>query len=493
MLNRWEKVEDNKIKLEVEIPAPEVDTALDRAYRKVVKNVNMPGFRKGKVPRHVLESYFGPEVLHEDVLENLVPPAYQEALEESKFEPINQPDFELVRVEAGKPLLFNATIEVMPEAELAEYIGLEVEQDEVKVEDIQVDHHLYMLREQNARLVPREDEPAREGDLVTIDFQGFVDGELFEGGEAEDYSLELGSRSFVPGFEEQLVGVKPGEEKEVKITFPDNYGNEELSGKEAIFQVKMKKIKEKQLPELNDDFVKEVSELDTLDEMKADLKEKMLKNAEEQSRIKLEESLIEKIASASKVSLPKVLVERQIDRMVDEMSGYLRSQGLSVEQFMDLSGKSMEELREQNRPEAEKRTKANLVLDAIAKKEGFSVDDSEVDSKINEIAETYNDQADRVKEVFEKQGRIPAIREELRIRKVIDLMVENAEITRVKPGEGTEVKSNLVGAAEEEGVPENKMETGSGEESRLEDSQGIEVNNSAVDENDDSVKGASDD
>ncbi len=486
MLNRWEKIEDNKIKLEVEIPAPEVDTALDQAYRKVVKKVNLPGFRKGKVPRHVLESYFGPEVLHEEALEQLVPPAYREALEESKFEPINQPEFELVRVKAGEPLLFNATIEVMPEVELAEYRGLEAEQNTVEIEDIQVDHHLYMLREQNARLVPREDEPAQEGDLVTIDFKGFVDGELFEGGEAENYSLELGSRSFVPGFEDQLVGVKPGEDKEVKIKFPDDYGNEELAGKEALFQVKMKIIKEKQLPELNDDFVKEVSELETLDEMKADLKEKMLKNAEEQSKIKLEESLIEKVAAASKVSLPGALVERQIDRMVDDMSGYLRNQGLSVEQYLDLAGKSMGEMREQNRPEAEQRTKANLVLDAIAKKEGFSVDDSEVDSKINEIAEAYNDQAGRVKEVFEKQGRIPAIREELRIRKVIDLLVENAKIKQVKPGERAEEEpANTVGAVKDEGETETETCT---KEDTVEESKGLDDNNLPVDTDGNSVK-----
>jgi len=209
MLNRYEKIEDNKVKLEVEVAPSDVDEALDNAYRKIVKKVNLPGFRKGKVPRKVLESHFGPEVLHEEALEELVPPAYEQALEESGIDPINQPEFELVQVEEGKPLLFNALVEVLPEVELGDYKGLEAEQEEVAVDDLQVDHHIYMLREQNARLVPRENEPAREGDLVTIDFKGFVDGEPFEGGEAEDHSLELGSRSFVPGFEEQLEGVKP--------------------------------------------------------------------------------------------------------------------------------------------------------------------------------------------------------------------------------------------------------------------------------------------
>ncbi len=455
MLNRWEKIEDNKIKLEVEVAAPDVDTALAKAYRKVVKKINLPGFRKGKVPRRILESRFGPEVLHEDALEELVPPAYEQALEEADIDPINQPEFELVQVEEGKPLLFNAVVEVLPEVELGDYKGLKAEQEEVKIDDLQVDHHIYMLREQNARLVPRENEPAREGDLVTIDFKGYIDGEPFEGGEAEDHSLELGSKSFIPGFEEQLIGVKPDEEIEVKVTFPENYRSEEQAGKEAVFQVKMKQIKEKQLPELNDDFVKEISELETLDEMKADLKEKMLKNAEEQSKSKLEESLIEKVTNASTVKLPEVLVERQIDRMIGDMESYLRQQGLGLDQFLELSGKSMEEMREQNRPEAEKRTKANLVLDAIVKKEGITVDDSEVEEKIAGIAKTYDDQPDRIKGILEQQGRLPVIREEMRIRKAIDLIVDQAEITLVKSEQEKEQTKNKNKAKKESSSEKN--------------------------------------
>jgi len=330
-----------------------------------------------------------------------------------------------------------------------------------------------MLREQNARLVPREDEPARDGDLVSIDFKGFIDGEPFEGGEAEDYSLELGSRSFVPGFEEQLVGVKPGEEKEVVVKFPEDYRNEDLAGKEATFQVKMKQIKEKQLPELDDDFVKEVSEFETLEEMKADLKEKMIKNAEEQSKTKLEESLIEKVADASEVKLPEALVERQIDRMISDMENYLRQQGLGLDQFLELSGKTREELREQNRTEAEKRTKANLVLDAIAKKEGFTVDESELDARIAEIAEAYNDQADRVKDILEKQGQLPAIREEMRIRKAVDCIVENASITRVKPSD----------KKDEEGAGEEKKEEKTEKDEKGEDNAPEKRDNEAVSEN----------
>lgn len=431
MLNRSEKIDDGKIKLEIEVPAPDVNTALAKAYRKVVKEINLPGFRKGKIPRRILESRFGPEVLHEEALEILVPPAYQQALEEADIDPINQPDFELVQVEEDKPLIFNAVVEVLPPVELGEYRGVKVEQEEVLIDDLQVDNHLFMLREQNARLVPREEGAAKDGDLVSIDFKGYIDGEPFEGGEAENYSLELGSKSFIPGFEDQLIGAAVDEERDVIVTFPDKYQKEELAGKEATFKVKVRQIKEKQLPELDDQFAKEISELETLEEMKIDLKDKLLKNAEEQSKTRLEEDLIEKITRVSKVNPPEVLVERQIDRIVGDLENYLRYQGMSIEQFVELSGKDMESLRKDKREEAEKRTRANLALDAIAKKEGIVIEDRELDDKIVSIAESYNDQPERIREVLDKQGRLPVIREEMRIRKAIDLIVAEAQIKKV--------------------------------------------------------------
>ncbi len=432
MLNRTEKIDNTKIKLEIEVVAPDVDTALAKAYRKVVKDVNLPGFRKGKVPRHILESRFGPEILHEEALEILVPPAYEEALKEAGLDPVGHPEFELVQVEEGKPLLFNAVVEVIPPVELGEYRGLEAEQEEAGVDELQIDHHLFMLREQNARLVPREEGAAREGDLVLIDFKGFDDGEPFEGGEAENYSLELGSKSFIPGFEEQLIGTKTDEEIEVKVKFPDNYRKEDIAGKDAVFKVKIKQIKEKQLPELDDEFVKEVSEFETLEEMKKDLREKLLENAEKQSKVKLEEFLIEKVTESSAVDPPKALVDRQIDRMIGDLENYLRHQGMEFDQFIQLSGKSKDELREERREEAEKITRANLVLDAIAKKEGIIIEDSELDTKIEEIAKSYNDDPKRIKEILEKQGRLPVMQEELRIRRAIDLMVDEAKVKKVK-------------------------------------------------------------
>lgn len=432
MLKKVEKMEGNKVKLEIEVAAPDVDTALAKSYRQVVKKVNLPGFRKGKVPRRILESRFGPEILHEDALEMLVPDAYEAALEEADLDPINNPEFDLVQIEESKPLLFNAIIEVLPPVELGEYRGLEVDQEKAEVDDIQIDHHLYMLREQNARLVPREEGPVNKGDLVQIDFKGYVDGELFEGGEAEDYSLEIGSGSFIPGFEDQLIGAVQDEEKEIKVTFPASYRKEDIAGKEATFKVVVKQIKEKQLPELDDEFVKEVSEFETLAEMKDDLREKLLKTAEDQSKAKLEEDLIEKVSAAATVEPPKILVDRQIDRMVGDLENYLRYQGMGLDQFLELSGKDKDEVREERREEAEKRAKANLVLDAIAKKEGITADDNELKEKIEEIATTYNDDPVRIRELLEKQGRIPVMKEEIRIRKVIDLIVSEAKIKLVE-------------------------------------------------------------
>jgi trigger factor len=432
MLKKVEKMEGNKVKLEIEVAAPDVDTALAKSYRQVVKKVNLPGFRKGKVPRRILESRFGPEILHEDALEMLVPDAYEAALEEADLDPINNPEFDLVQIEESKPLLFNAIIEVLPPVELGKYRGLEVDQEKAEVDDIQIDHHLYMLREQNARLVPREEGPVNKGDLVQIDFKGYVDGELFEGGEAEDYSLEIGSGSFIPGFEDQLIGAVQDEEKEIKVTFPASYRKEDIAGKEATFKVVVKQIKEKQLPELDDEFVKEVSEFETLAEMKDDLREKLLKTAEDQSKAKLEEDLIEKVSAAATVEPPKILVDRQIDRMVGDLENYLRYQGMGLDQFLELSGKDKDEVREERREEAEKRAKANLVLDAIAKKEGITADDNELKEKIEEIATTYNDDPVRIRELLEKQGRIPVMKEEIRIRKVIDLIVSEAKIKLVE-------------------------------------------------------------
>lgn len=435
MLTKWEKIENHKVKLEIEVAAPEVDIALARAYRKMVQKVNLPGFRKGKVPRRILESKYGSEILHEEALEILVPPAYQQALEEADVEPIEQPEFDLVQMEEGKPLIVHITVEVLPPVELGQYKGVAVEQEEVVISAEQIDQTLQSLREQHARLVPKEEGAALDGDLVMIDFKGFVDDEPFTGGEAENYSIEIGSSSFIPGFEEQLIGSVTGEEKEMKVSFPEDFRKEDLAGKEALFKVTVKQIKQKQLPDLNDEFVKEVSDKETLDEFKAQIRERMEQTARNLARAKLEETLIEKVSEASQVVLPQVLVERQIDRTLSDMEQYLRYQGLTLEKFCKMSGKTMEELRTDKKEEAAKRAKANLVLDALIKKEGITVEDSEIDVKIAGIAEEHQDEPARIREIFEKQGRISFMQEEIRMRKVIDFLVNEAQISTVKKSE----------------------------------------------------------
>lgn len=438
MLSRWEKIENNKVKLEIEVAAPEVDTALARAYRKVVRKINLPGFRKGKVPRRILESRFGPEILHEEALEFLLPPAYAQALEEAGVEPISQPEFDLKQLGEGKPLLFHAVVEVLPPVELGEYKGIAVEREKVDITDEAVERYLQALREQHARLVPLEGEAAAAGDLVLIDFQGFIDGEPFPEGEAENYSLELGSNTFIPGFEEQLIGAAADTEREIKVKYPDDYRKAELAGKEALFKVKVRQVKRKQLPELDDDFVKEVSERETLAEFKDEVRARLEKNAQERARVRLEETLIEKLSDASRVELPETLVERQIDRMIGDMDQYLRYQGLTLEKFAEMSGQSIEEIRAARREEAEKRTKANLVLDAVVKKEGIDVADSEIEEKILSLAEQYGSDPGHAREILEKQGRITLLKEEIRMRKVIDLLVREAKITETNEpaGEG---------------------------------------------------------
>ncbi len=428
---KWEKIDGNKISMEIEVNPAVVETALGKAYRKVVKQVNVPGFRKGKVPRPILEARFGPEVLYEEALETLIPEAYEHAVGETELEPIDNPKFDLVQMEKGKPLLFKAVVEVKPEFELPEYKGIEIEKKLREITDTNVEEYLKMTQKQHARLVSLEDTAAeaKEGDLVVIDFKGFVDGEAFSGGEAEGYSLELGSNSFIPGFEAQLIGIKKGEERQVKVAFPEDYREKKLAGKEALFEVKAQEIKRKEYPLLDDDFAKEISEFSTLDEFKLDIKNKLKKNEETRAERDLEERLIQQIAGEVKVEAPSVLVERELDRIMEEMEQFMRMQGLSMEQYLKVSGKDPSELRENNKDEAIKRVITNLTLSAIIKKEGITAEESEIDDKIKGFAESYKQEFAKVKEVFTAQGRLGGIEDEIKYRKVIDLLVKEADIT----------------------------------------------------------------
>lgn len=433
---KWERIDGNKVVMEIEVPEPVVEQELDKAYRKIVKQVSIPGFRKGKVPRAVLEKRFGVGVLFEEALDVLLPEAYQKAVEETGVEPIDRPDVDLVQVEKGKPLIFKATVEVLPEVKLGEYRGIEVELEVNEIDDSQVEARLEQLRKQHVKLNALEEGTVENGDVVVIDFTGFLDGETSKELQSEGYSLEIGSGTFVPGFEEGLVGAALGEEKEINVVFPEDYRAEKLAGKNVTFKVKVREIKRKEYPELNDDFAKEVSEFETLAELKEDIANKLKKQEEDRQRIELENKVIEAAVALSEVEAPKPMVEREIDRMLDEMEQYMQMQGLTMEKFLELTNRKMEDMRAERREEAEARVKGNLVLDAIVKKEGITVSDEEIDERIRKFADSYKQDFEKVKEYFVAQGQVKVLEEEIRIRKAIDLLVDNAVVTR-KPAAKT--------------------------------------------------------
>ncbi len=429
---KWEKIGDNKVLVEIEVPKEEVNEALEKAYRKMAKDINMPGFRKGKVPRKIIESRYGPEAFYNDALEILVDPAYAKAVKECGLEPINQPEMELVQMEQDKPLLFKVTVEVKPEVTLPHYKGVTVEQVKEEITAENVDSYLDSLREQHARLVAIEDGKLQEKDLAVIDFSGKVEGEVFEGGEAENYSLEIGSDSFVPGFEEQLLGAVIGEEREVKVTFPEDYHNEDLAGKEAVFSVKVKEIKRPQVPDLDDDFVQELSEeFSTVQEFREDIEKKLKENLQHRKKVELETKVIEKVAAEAEAPVPDALVERELDNMIGEMEHYLRMQGLNMEQYGQLVEGGLEKIREERRPEAENRARANLVLDAIIKEEEIEATEEEIEEKIKEVAQKQEMDMEKVKELFSRDGRMDMITHEIRYRRAIDMLVEHATIVEV--------------------------------------------------------------
>ena len=426
-----EKIDDGKVAIEIEVEAPDVAVALDQAYKKVVKQVSLPGFRKGKVPRPVLESRFGPEVLYEDALEILVPDAYEKAVEEAGLEPVDKPEIDLVQMEKGKPLIFKAIVEVKPDVTLGEYRGLEVTRELKSVSEEDVANRLGLMQKEHVKLHIVKDGALESGDMAVIDFAGYVDGEPFEGGSAEGYSLEVGSNSFIPGFEEQMMGMKSGEVRDVNVTFPAEYHAENLAGKEAVFKVTLHEIKRKELPELNDDFAAEVSEFATLAELKEDILNKLKEAEESRAKTTVEEKIVEAVSAKAEVVVPRALVEREIDRMTGEMEHFLRMQGLDMEKFLSLTGKTNEELRDEKREEAQKRAKANLALDAIIQKEGFEATDEEVEERIAKFAEGHGQDVATIKAYFEAQGQSKVIREEIKFRKVIDFLVSEAKITDV--------------------------------------------------------------
>jgi trigger factor len=425
MSAKWEKLEGNQGVLTIEVDAEKVNEGLNAAFQKVVKQVNVPGFRKGKMPRGLFEQRFGVESLYQDALDILLPDAYAAAIEETGIEPVDRPEVDVDQIEKGKALIFTAKVTVKPEVKLGEYKNLEVERLDTTVTDEDVDNELKQLQERNAELVVKEEGTVENGDSVVIDFEGFVDGEAFEGGQAENYSLEIGSGSFIPGFEEQLVGLETGAEKDVEVSFPEEYHAENLAGKPATFKVKVHEIKAKELPELDDEFAKDVDdEVETLAELKAKTKTRLEGTKASNAENHLRDTLIEKAAENAEVDVPEAMINTEVDRMLQEFEQRLQQQGMNLELYFQFSGQDEAALRAQMQEDAGKRVRINLTLEAIAKAENFEISDEEVNEEVSKMAEMYQMPVEQLTGML---GSLDAVKEDLKIRKAINFLVDNSK------------------------------------------------------------------
>ena len=426
MVAKWEKLEGNEGVLTVEVDAEKVNEGLDAAFKKVVKNISIPGFRKGKVPRSLFEKRFGVEVLYQDALDILLPEAYAKAVEETGIEPVDRPEIDVEQIEKGKSLIFTAKVTVKPEVTLGQYKGLEVEKLDDTVTDEDVEQELKRLQERHAELVVKEEGTVENGDTVVIDFEGFVDGEAFEGGKAENYSLVIGSGTFIPGFEEQLIGMAAGEEKDIEVTFPEEYHAEQLAGKPAVFKIKLHEIKTKQLPALDDEFAKDVDEeVETLDALKEKIKERLTNEKKEEAEAALRDAVVQKATENAQMDIPEVMVKNETDRMIREFEQRLQMQGLNLDLYYQFSGQDEAALREQMKEEAEKRVRVTLTLEAIVKAENIDVTEEEVEKELQEMASLYNLSVDKLKELL---GTLDGLKEDLKMRKAIDFLVENSKV-----------------------------------------------------------------
>ncbi|WP_409289609.1 trigger factor [Peribacillus sp. SCS-37] len=422
---KWEKLEGNRGVLTVELESAKVSEGLDAAFKKVVKQINVPGFRKGKMPRSMFEKRFGVESLYQDAIDYLLPEAYASAVEEAGIDPIDRPEIDVDQFEKGKEFIFKATVTVKPEVKLGEYKGLEVEKFETEVTEEEVEAEIKSLQERQAELVVKEEGAAENGDTVVIDFEGFVNDEAFEGGKGENYSLELGSGSFIPGFEEQLVGIETGAEKEVEVTFPEEYHAADLAGQPAVFKVKVHEIKSKQLPEMDDEFAKDVDdEVETLAELKEKTRTRLEDTKKHEAEHHVRDTVVEKAADNAEVEIPKVMIDNEVERMMSEFDQRLQMQGMNLEMYFQFSGQDEEALRGQMTEEAEKRVRVNLTLEAIGQQENFEVSEEEVNEEISKMAEMYNMDAESIKAAL---GSLDGVKSDLKNRKAIDFLVENSK------------------------------------------------------------------
>ena len=412
-------------KLTIEVPASEFEKALQSAYNKQKKSISVPGFRKGKVPRQMVEKMYGPEIFYEDAANELIPTAYEEELKNCDLEIVSRPTVDIVQIKKGENFIFTAEVAVKPEVTLGEYKGMEVDKTSTRVTQKEVEAKIKEEAEKNARTVTVEGRPVQDGDEVILDFEGFVDGEAFEGGKGENYPLTIGSGSFIPGFEEQLVGAEAEKEVEVKVTFPEEYHAEELKGKDAVFKCTIHEIKEKQIPEIDDEFAAEVSEFDTLDEYKADVKAKIKEQKENEGKQKKEDQAVEKAVANATMEIPEAMIDEQVRQMVNEFAQNMQYQGISFEQYCQITGMTLEKIQEETRPQAVKRIETRLVLEAIAKAENIEVTEERLDEEIKKMAESYNMEADKLKELMGEEEK-KQMMEDIAVQDAVTFLVENA-------------------------------------------------------------------
>lgn len=424
-----EKLENNMAKLTIEVSAEELEKAIEGAFQKSKNKISIPGFRKGKVPRKMIEQMYGKSVFYEDAANDLIPDAYEKALEECTEEIVSSPKIDVVQLEAGKPFIFTAEVALKPEVTLGQYKGVEVEKADTEVTDDEVTAEIDREREKNSRTVEVTDRAVKDGDIATIDFEGFVDGVAFEGGKGEDYPLTIGSHTFIPGFEEALIGAEIGRETEVNVTFPEDYQAAELAGKAAVFKCTVKKLQEKQLPDLDEDFVEEISEeSDTVEQYREEIKKKLSENKEAEAKNVKENAVIDAIIEGASMDIPDAMLETQQRQMVQDYAQRLQSQGVSMEQYMQFTGMTTASLMEQAKPSALRRIQSRLVLEAVVAAENIEASEEEFEEEVKTMAESYQMEADKVKELLGDNGRKQVL-EDICIRKAVQLVVDNARET----------------------------------------------------------------
>lgn len=424
-----EQQEKNSVKLTITVDAETFEKGVQKAYLKNVKKIALPGFRKGKAPRKIIEQYYGAGVFFEDAINFVCPEAYEEALKETGVEAVSRPEIDVVEIESGKDFVFTATVTTKPEVELGDYNAISVKKVTYRTTQKEIEAEIKKVQEQNARIIPVEARAVKEGDLTVIDFEGFTDGVAFDGGKGTDYSLEIGSGAFIPGFEDQLVGAEIGKEVEVNVTFPKDYHSEDLKGKKAMFKVTVKEIKEKQLPEINDEFVKDVSEFDTLDDYKKDIKEKIAKSNEQRGRQETENNVIDEVLKIATVEIPDCMIDTQLENIARDFDYRLSMQGLNLAKYLEMTGSNIDAFKEQFKEQAEKQVKTSLVLEAVAKAENVKATEKDIEAEMKKVAESYNMELDKVKDLFKDEER-KSLENEIITQKTVDLLVKNATKTK---------------------------------------------------------------